>query len=244
MRHRPITSPTASFALSISMPCRWPAGGAPPLIFGLRATERGQGYSLVDTIFQRHRRMAFWHLPHAATSAMPPSTSRSSISTRAPRSLLRQLDAGAALAPPRAREHDLATPDVLTPPVRGDREWRAGAVRESHRRAAPISSISVAAIGDSAVRDIDRRHRPEAARAIVPAAVREQSDADVGVRRRSFEFLSVNDAAVAHYGYSREQFLRMTIGDIWPRDERDGSLPGVAGAERQLPVAAQLAAYS
>ncbi|MDQ8726559.1 EAL domain-containing protein [Bradyrhizobium sp. LHD-71] len=34
-------------------------------------------------------------------------------------------------------------------------------------------------------------------------------------------FLSVNDAAVAHYGYSREMFLQMTISDIWPRDEVD-----------------------
>lgn len=34
-------------------------------------------------------------------------------------------------------------------------------------------------------------------------------------------FLSVNDAAVAHYGYSREAFLAMAISDIWPRDERE-----------------------
>src|ERR1700732_1730307 len=33
------------------------------------------------------------------------------------------------------------------------------------------------------------------------------------------KFLSVNDAAVAHYGYSRATFLRMTLQEIWPRDE-------------------------
>ncbi|WGS23289.1 MULTISPECIES: EAL domain-containing protein [unclassified Bradyrhizobium] len=33
------------------------------------------------------------------------------------------------------------------------------------------------------------------------------------------EFLSVNDAAVQHYGYSREKFLRMTLREIWPEDE-------------------------
>ncbi|NVN85231.1 MAG: EAL domain-containing protein [Rhodopseudomonas sp.] len=33
------------------------------------------------------------------------------------------------------------------------------------------------------------------------------------------EFLSVNDAAVQHYGYERKRFLRMTLRDIWPRDE-------------------------
>jgi diguanylate cyclase (GGDEF)-like protein/PAS domain S-box-containing protein len=33
--------------------------------------------------------------------------------------------------------------------------------------------------------------------------------------------LSVNDAAVAHYGYSRERFQSMTLPDLWPRDECD-----------------------
>ncbi|KJC34801.1 EAL domain-containing protein [Bradyrhizobium sp. LTSP857] len=35
------------------------------------------------------------------------------------------------------------------------------------------------------------------------------------------EFLSVNDAAVQHYGYSRDVFLRMTLPEIWPQDEWD-----------------------
>jgi diguanylate cyclase (GGDEF)-like protein/PAS domain S-box-containing protein len=33
------------------------------------------------------------------------------------------------------------------------------------------------------------------------------------------EFLSVNDAAVQHYGYSRETFLAMQLRQIWPQDE-------------------------
>jgi diguanylate cyclase (GGDEF)-like protein/PAS domain S-box-containing protein len=32
-------------------------------------------------------------------------------------------------------------------------------------------------------------------------------------------FLSVNDAAVQHYGYARKQFLDMKLQDIWPSDE-------------------------
>jgi diguanylate cyclase (GGDEF)-like protein/PAS domain S-box-containing protein len=32
-------------------------------------------------------------------------------------------------------------------------------------------------------------------------------------------FLSVNDAAVQHYGYSRETFLNMRLPEIWPEDE-------------------------
>jgi diguanylate cyclase (GGDEF)-like protein/PAS domain S-box-containing protein len=34
------------------------------------------------------------------------------------------------------------------------------------------------------------------------------------------KFLGVNDAAVQHYGYAREKFLRMKLDEIWPEDER------------------------
>src|ERR1700722_5690180 len=37
---------------------------------------------------------------------------------------------------------------------------------------------------------------------------------------KTSRFLGVNDAAVQHYGYSRERFLAMTLKDIWPEDER------------------------
>jgi diguanylate cyclase (GGDEF)-like protein/PAS domain S-box-containing protein len=33
--------------------------------------------------------------------------------------------------------------------------------------------------------------------------------------------LNVNDAALTHYGYSRTQWLNMTLPDLWPADERD-----------------------
>jgi diguanylate cyclase (GGDEF)-like protein/PAS domain S-box-containing protein len=33
------------------------------------------------------------------------------------------------------------------------------------------------------------------------------------------QFVSVNDAAVQHYGYSRETFLQMQLRQIWPEDE-------------------------
>jgi PAS domain S-box-containing protein len=36
----------------------------------------------------------------------------------------------------------------------------------------------------------------------------------------TFEFLAVNNAAVEHYGYSREEFLSMTTLDIRPKDEQ------------------------
>ena len=39
----------------------------------------------------------------------------------------------------------------------------------------------------------------------------------------TFRFLQVNDAAVQHYGYSREQFLGMSVFDIRPDGERDAA---------------------
>jgi PAS domain S-box-containing protein len=38
---------------------------------------------------------------------------------------------------------------------------------------------------------------------------------DLGTLR----FLAVNDAAVSHYGFSREEFLGMTIADIRPSED-------------------------
>jgi diguanylate cyclase (GGDEF)-like protein/PAS domain S-box-containing protein len=40
-------------------------------------------------------------------------------------------------------------------------------------------------------------------------------------------FLSVNDAAVSHYGYSRDGFLTMRLQDIWPRDEWETHLAAI-----------------
>ncbi len=44
---------------------------------------------------------------------------------------------------------------------------------------------------------------------------------------KSLYFLAVNDAAVAHYGYSRNEFLRMTIKDIRPAAD-------IAGLDEEL----------
>src|SRR5690348_8229784 len=38
---------------------------------------------------------------------------------------------------------------------------------------------------------------------------------------QTFRFLAVNPAAVAHYGYTAEQFLQMTILDIRPQEDVD-----------------------
>src|SRR3989442_15221844 len=50
------------------------------------------------------------------------------------------------------------------------------------------------------------------------------------VDRETFRFLAVNDAAVAHYGYAREEFLAMTILNIRPPEDE----PRVREAMRAL----------
>jgi len=37
--------------------------------------------------------------------------------------------------------------------------------------------------------------------------------------RETLRFVAVNDAAVNHYGYSREEFLAMTVLEIRPNEE-------------------------
>jgi diguanylate cyclase (GGDEF)-like protein/PAS domain S-box-containing protein len=37
----------------------------------------------------------------------------------------------------------------------------------------------------------------------------------------TFRYLAVNDAAIAHYGYTREQFMQMTVLDLRPAEDRD-----------------------
>lgn len=51
-------------------------------------------------------------------------------------------------------------------------------------------------------------------------------------------FLVVNDAAVAHYGYSREEFMRMTLANIRPSEDVPLLLEGLSNI-RQKEVAAE-----
>ncbi|WP_194972748.1 PAS domain-containing protein [Aquiflexum lacus] len=46
----------------------------------------------------------------------------------------------------------------------------------------------------------------------------------------TFQILDVNQAAILHYGYSREEFLNMTIRDLRPKED----IPKVMDAHRDI----------
>jgi PAS domain S-box-containing protein len=51
---------------------------------------------------------------------------------------------------------------------------------------------------------------------------------------KSFRFLDVNDAALEHYGYTREEFLSMSAVDLRPPDERERFLGYVRNMDPSL----------
>lgn len=51
--------------------------------------------------------------------------------------------------------------------------------------------------------------------------------------RETLAFLEVNDAAITHYGYSREEFLAMTIRDIRPTEEIPALLEAISRITEQ-----------
>ena len=73
-----------------------------------------------------------------------------------------------------------------------------------------FSDITAAYRAEQALKDSERRYRT-----LFEANPHPMWVYDVG----SLKFLTVNDAAVAHYGYSRAEFLAMTIMDIRPVED-------------------------
>ena len=73
---------------------------------------------------------------------------------------------------------------------------------------------------DAALRESEERHRLLFRRNPLPMWV---------VEAESLAVLAVNDAAIDHYGYTREDFLRMTLRDLWVPEEST-KLAGIAAA--------------
>jgi len=92
-----------------------------------------------------------------------------------------------------------------------DRAAEALAAREAARAAA-----------EEALRESERRYRDLFENHPLPLWVYEE---------QTLAFLAVNEAAVARYGYSREEFLRMTIRDLHPPED----LPDLLARTARVP---------
>jgi PAS domain S-box-containing protein len=73
---------------------------------------------------------------------------------------------------------------------------------------------------DAALRESEERHRLLFRRNPLPMWV---------VEAQTLAVLAVNDAAIEHYGYTREEFLAMSLRDLWVPDEAPG-LNGIIAA--------------
>ncbi len=87
-----------------------------------------------------------------------------------------------------------------------------------------------------AIQDITERRLAQAAKRESDARYRDMFDANPHVMwvfdAETLSFLAVNDAAVAHYGYSREEFLSMTVADIRPPGDLPHLQDSIARAEK------------
>ncbi|HEV3438247.1 MAG TPA: ATP-binding protein, partial [Gemmata sp.] len=85
-------------------------------------------------------------------------------------------------------------------------------------------------------REIAERKRAEAALRVSEERYRQLFEANPHPMwvydAESFHFLAVNDVAVWHYGYSREQFLGMTVKDIVAREEDGHWRPNPGESDR------------
>lgn len=105
--------------------------------------------------------------------------------------------------------------------TRRGRRYYTGIIRD-------ISERKAAERAEQALRDSKQSHRLLFEASPLPVWICDT---------RTLRFLAVNDAAVAHYGYSRDEFLGMTIEDIRPREDIPTLRAHLAMAPPNLPNA-------
>src|SRR5262249_15781598 len=119
------------------------------------------------------------------------------------------------------------------PPFETVRLHRDGRRLDVSLRLSPVRDRGGEVIGVSGIhRDITERRRAERAlrlsdqgyRALVEPTPPPMFVSD----RQTLAYLAVNDAALHQYGYSRDEFLRMTLKDVRPPEDVPALLQSLA----------------
>lgn len=137
--------------------------------------------------------------------------------------------------------------DILARMARGEcvrhyetkRLTKAGDIVEVSLTVSPIKNSAGQLIGASAIaRDITAEKRADEALRLALDKYRllfDSSPLPMWVfDRNTLAFLAVNEAAIRHYGYSRQEFFRMTVIDIRPEEEVERLLKRVSQPGRGL----------
>jgi PAS domain S-box-containing protein len=168
----------------------------------------------------------FWFGPDGTYRYVSPACER--ISGYPAEAFLANPDLMSAIVHPDDRPYFQAYLDTLKESGHGDLEIRiikaSGETRWIAHLSRPIYDATGAFAGrQGANRDITARKAEEQARHERDASYRDMFEANPHPMwvydRETLAFLDVNDAAMTNYGYSRDEFLSMTIKDIRPPEE-------------------------
>jgi diguanylate cyclase (GGDEF)-like protein/PAS domain S-box-containing protein len=199
--------------LALPTASRWGA-----TLVGAYVNERGARYNLLDAIFSTtdDAVVSLATLRDAAGTAFDlqivhhNKSAATLLKTAGERLLWRRIGEGGTL---------LASPEIMAVLLRAVAGGRGEQLEIEHEhRHLRMSATAFADLVSLTISDVTALKRRDASfRLLFDNNPMPMWVFDAGTRA----FLSVNDAAVQHYGYSRAAFLRMKLHEIWPQDEWD-----------------------